>query len=187
MVESVKNFFQVKERGSIFNKSTLTDFQSRFFLLVFSLGVLSLYAYRIINPVSAKFSLHVYLVFFGITSLFYIFKYLINKIIGYVFLKLPAEKQARITYDNVISYLGIVLFPMLIFQIYFPENFQYPVRTISLIIVIIACLLIVIKLFQFFYNNIVDSFYIMLYLCTLEILPVLILFKGYDFIFKVFN
>ena len=137
VIESMRTFFTVKDRGSIFYKRTMSDFESRLFLVIFSIGVFSLYSYLIINPSGENFSVITFFNFLGITTGFFVLKYLIIKIIAYVFLHPTVQKQTTESYYNVLIYLGLVLFPLLIFQIYFLEDLKHYVKIASLILCLI--------------------------------------------------
>jgi len=180
--ETVKSFFQMKERSSIFSKATVNDFQIRIFLIVFSIGVLGLYAYLLFHKAGSAFSVLKFLYILLITGLFVGFKSVLFDLMGYVFLNPSDAKMAKEGYFNVFSFLGVVLFPLLIIQIYIPFDFNGIVELISLIMCIIGYILIVFKLFQIFFHKIVASFYILLYLCTLEFLPLFALYQVYQFV-----
>ena len=175
--ESVRTFFQVKDRSSIFSKATINDFQSRFILILFSVGVLSLYGYILLIPSGKPFEITQYALVLGVTLLFYIFKFLSIEVLGYVFLEKQSLKIARESYFNLLIYLGIVLFPLLIFQIYFPLWLNDYTVYISLIMCALLVVLLIFKLFQIFFQKAVTSFYLLLYLCTLEILPVFLIYS----------
>lgn len=183
-IESFRTFFQIKERGSIFNKSTLSDFQSRTLLIVFSIGVFSLYSYVILFTPGNKFEFRTYLLLLGATSAFFLIKYLLIKIAGYVFIQPSIEKIAVESYFNLLSYLSIFLFPLLVFHIYFPGYLIHYVSITSLVLCCLASLTLIIKLFLIFFEKIATILYIFLYLCTLEIVPVVLLFYAYQFIIK---
>jgi len=180
--ETLKTFFQVKERSSIFSKATVNNIRIRLLLILFSIGVLSLYVYLIIFKSANPFSIRVYCYFFVLTGLFFGIKSLLFDLIGYVFLTPLTIKMAKDSYFNILSILGTALFPLLIFLIYIPYNFYRITELISLFICFAACILVIIKLFQIFFHKIVASFYILLYLCTLEILPLIILYRVYKLI-----
>lgn len=182
ILETVRTFFQVKERSSIFSKVTINDFRFRFFLISFSTGVISLYAYVLLHNSSSPFDLREYLYFIVVTSIFFGIKALFIDLICYVFFDPRITKMAKNSYFNIISFLGIALFPLLISYIYMPVYLSNITETISLVICIIGCILIIIKLFQIFLHKTIASFYILLYLCTLEFLPLLALFKVYQLI-----
>ena len=136
----------------------------------------------IIFKSATPFSIKTYSYFFLLTGLFFGLKSLIFDIIGYVFLTPLSLKMAKESYFNILTILGTALFPILIFLIYIPYNLYQIAESISLFICIGACILVIIKLFQIFLHKIVASFYILLYLCTLEILPLIILYRVYKLI-----
>jgi hypothetical protein len=135
----------------------------------------------IFNPES-HFQLKTYGYFLIITSIFLGIKSMLIDVIGFVFLSPSNKKMAKESYFNIISILGVSLFPLLILQIYIPSGYYYITEIISLGMCVGACILVIIKLFQIFFHKIVASFYIMLYLCTLEILPLIILYRVYKLI-----
>jgi hypothetical protein len=182
LIDTAKTFFQVKERSSIFSKSTINDLRFRFFIIVFSIGAISFYLYLTINQNGTQFTLLKFSYFYLATALFFLLKSLLLDLIGYVFLDHASLKIAKESYFNILSFVGIVLFPILLLRIYIsPDLIQY-VDTIALVVSIIAFILVVIKLFQIFLHKIVASFYIMLYLCTLEFLPLIALYQVYRLI-----
>jgi hypothetical protein len=182
IAETAKNFFQVKERSSIFSKATVNDFRFRFYFILFSISVLSFYAYLVFyNPIT-NFSLLTYCYFLVATGIFFILKSLVFDLIGYVFLSPQILKMGKDSYFNIISIFGIAMFPLIILQIYIPGNYYNLIGLICLIVSVSAVILVIIKLFQIFFHKIVASFYILLYLCTLEILPLIALYRVYKWL-----
>jgi hypothetical protein len=180
--ESVKNYFQPKKRSSIFSKSTVFDSRYRSFFVLFAIGAISLYIYFLLYVPEKNFTFPTFIKIFGLTAIFVFVKSLFIDLIGYVFLDKSTTKIAKESYFDVISFLGITLFPLLIIQIY---SFRavYPIAGIaSLLLCIIAVNMIIIKIFRIFFRKIISFFYIMLYLCTLEILPLIGLFHLYGLI-----
>jgi len=175
--ESLRYFFKMKVRTSYFNKTTLNDFYSKSILILFSIGVFSLYSYLHIYKPESGFHFNNFIYLFLVFLAFYLLKYIIISILGYVFLESANLKTALEYYYNILIFLAISLFPLLFCQIYMNQNFVFIVQTISLIFGIIALVLLTIKFFQIFFNNLLVSFYILLYLCTLEILPLFILYR----------
>jgi hypothetical protein len=180
--ESVKNFFQVKERSSIFSKATVNDFQIRLFIIIFAIGVYSLYGFYLFHKPGTDFSLLKFGAFLIATFVFVGLKSLLFDLMGYVFLDHGSLKMAKDGYFNVFSLVGIILFPLLIIQIYIPYNLYNITEIISLTTCILGYFLIIFKLFQIFLHKIVASFYILLYLCTLEFLPLIALYQVYQLI-----
>jgi hypothetical protein len=180
--ETAKNFFQVKERSSIFSKATVNDFKIRLFIIIFSIGVISLFVfYQLHNPES-PFRILQFCFVLAVTFLFFGVKVLIFDLLGYVFIETSNLKMGKEAYFNIVSFLGMTLFPLLVVQIYIPYNLDNTIETISLIVCILGFILVIFKLFQIFFHKIVASFYILLYLCTLEILPLIATYKVYKLI-----
>jgi hypothetical protein len=180
--ETIKTIFQAKERNSLFGKTTISNFRFRFFLIEFSVGVISLYAYLFFLTPGTSFTILKYGYFFLATSLFFGLKSVLFSILGYVFFDFKDLKMAKESYFNIMSLLGVALFPIIIFQIYLPYNIESISQIISLVLFVIAYVFVVIKLFQIFFHKIVASFYILLYLCTLEFLPLFALYQVYNLI-----
>ncbi len=180
--ESVHSFFKVKERSSIFSKTTVRDFESQFFLIIFTTAVISMHINIFMGQKFSEFSFNLFVKFTAMTSGFILIKYFLIQITGYVFSSVQKLKIAHESYFNIYIYTGILLYPLLIFKIY---SYEIPLQIINLIIIAAVTFggfLLIIKLFQIFFENIVDTFYLLLYLCTLEILPFFLLFKGYSLI-----
>ncbi len=177
--ETIKTFFQVKSRSSIFSKTTINDFRFKFFLILFSIGVLSLYSYILIYPNDTDFSIQGFGLIMSITLLFFVLKSIVISFVGYVFIDTVPLKMAKDSYFNTLSFLGIVLFPILVFRIYTPFNIIEILDYISFFSVFLAYIFVTIKLFQIFYQKTVAFFYIFLYLCTLEFLPLIALYLVY--------
>ena len=182
ITDAIKTFFQVKERSSIFSKASVTDSRFRVFLIVFAVFVISLFAYLNFYQIKSSFSLVKYFEFILVSSVFFGFKILSFEIMDYVFLDNKSARLAKESYFNVLSFLGIILFPLLVAQIYVAVEFVKISNDFGLLAIILAYILIIIKLFQIFFHNIVSFFYILLYLCTLEILPIFILYRAYQFL-----
>ena len=182
IAETMKSFLQVKERSSIFSKATVNDSRLRLLLVSFSICVLSLYVYLMVFNPSGHFSIKNYGFLLIATGLFFGIKSLIFEMIGYIFLTPSTLKMGKESYFNIVSILGVILFPLLILQIYVPSGLYNMTEMISLIMCLSACILVIIKLFQIFFHKTVASFYILLYLCTLEILPLIVLFRVYKLI-----
>ncbi len=180
--ETAKNFFQVKERSSIFNKATVNDFQIRLFIITFSISVISLSCYYLLHTAGTDFSILKFGIVLAITFTFFGLKSLLFDLLGYIFLDPASTKMAKDSYFNIISLLGMILFPLLIIHIYVPYDIHYITQFIGLLVCILSYILIIFKLFQIFFHKIVASFYILLYLCTLEFLPLIALYQVYKFI-----
>ena len=117
------------------------------------------------------------LIVVGFIGLYLLFHWLIFRLMGYIFrLNMAAESYSK-AYFTVISGLGIVLFPIATCLIYLPQHSENYLLMIGYIFIALAIVLLLIKSIQIFYSKIASLFYIILYFCTLEILPILITIK----------
>lgn len=181
LIKSLKTIVNTKERTSIFNNTTVIDLRFRFLNIFFTVGVISLYVYIVIQPYP-KYSLQEYAFLCVITSVFLLLKSFIIDLTGYVFFDKSKVKLAKESYFKILSFFGILLFIILNVRIYSIGQYVSIVDYIALILGGFALVLIILKLFQIFLYKTIASFYILLYLCTLEILPLFLLFRVYKLI-----
>ena len=179
---SIKVFFHTGERRTYVEDKTTSNLKSRLLLLIFSSGVFSLYFYVLNSNLYTSFSLKGFLNYFLLTLAFLVVKYLLFRFVGYIFIAKTVLTNAISNYYNIIIYLGLLLFPQLIVRIYAKLDVAYYIDFVTLIIAIIAAIIMIIKLNQIFLHKCIASFYLLLYLCTLEILPLILLFQAYKVI-----
>ena len=183
LIEEVRSVFKVKERTSIFSNITASTSRFRYVYVFFALCVFALYAYVIYyEPATNDFSFIKYLYFLGALVAWFVLKYLSIELLGYVFFDKKVIDIAEKSYSSFISLLGIILFPLLIIYIYSAPETGHIITYISLAACAVIVVLAILKLFQLFFSKLLDFVYILLYLCTLEILPVLALFQVFDII-----
>lgn len=182
IVETTKDFFYLKERSSIFIDSSANALQLKISFLIISIGSIGLFLYSLFFHEDTSSSFHnklVYLaLFFLLTVGFFVFKLLTFKILGYVFFDKSTSSIFIRDYFSIIFGLGIVLLPIVIGLIYTDEQFFMLFLIFGLLMFLCASLLILYKIFQIFLVNLYSLFYILLYLCTLEILPIVIVIKA---------
>ena len=148
-------------------------------MMLFSIGVFSLTAYLFYYDGASEFSFVSYLKYVALTSLFFLIKIALLNIVGYVFTDTRNQKLVKEGYFDVMLMLGITLFPVMIVHVYAKSPLTTITEIGSQVLLTIAFVLLVIKLFQIFLQELAASFYILLYLCTLEILPLIALFLAY--------
>lgn len=182
ITETLKNFFVKRSRSGTFFRSASHNLQSRLMLSLFSTAVIVLFVYTsIFQEGNFEFSRYLQMLATGI--LYLVLKYYLISIIGYTFLNDEFTILSKEAYFTIYSLLGVLLFPILVINIYLPlgENNNFP-DIIALLFTGLALITVILKVFQFFYHKLLDIFYIMLYLCTLEILPLIGMFQAYKFI-----
>jgi hypothetical protein len=172
-------FKKQRERTSIFEPE-ITAPEIRFRMLVRALGVigLSVYAYSFVaslmpgaNNLMALILLICLCV--GVVLLLWI-KYIIFSFLSFIFFDKKQTTPFVNAYFTIVFGLGVFLLPIVAFQTLVALSFVPWLQIMSIIACIIATLLILYKIIQIFWLDYYSIFYIILYLCTLEILPILV-------------
>jgi len=104
-------------------------------------------------------------------------KWGIYKTINWIFFEKSRNLSWTLSYFNIIVWLGLVLLPVISLMVYFDLTTQSSFIFMALAI-ISAKILLLWKCFNNFFGKFHGIFHLILYFCTLEILPDLILWKG---------
>ena len=149
------------------------------FLLIFGLFIYLVFAHFNINPLSLK-PFPAYLLYTGIITILLLIKYILTSLAGKIFNQ--EETFREYLYHILIIYknLGIVLIPIVFCIAYIPEDLRIYFIIIALAIVALSYLFRFVKGFQLIIKKDVLIFYLILYLCTLEIMPVLFCYKFFS-------
>ncbi len=193
--DGVRVVFRKKEgRNSLF-EDELKAVEVRYRIMLIFLGVLGLnvFLFPFVEqsiPNENTFTALVVLmsIFLGI-ALFLGLKWLLFKLLEYVFFFSDKQvRQFRSAYFSVIFGLGLCLLPLVTAQSFVSTGLSRMFDSISLILCVVSVFLIIYKIIQLFWNWRDSIFYILLYLCTLEILPVLVglqVIKQLSFVLQV--
>lgn len=162
-----------KERESIFKKTSIRNIYSLLFFYIYQTGIIALAVYIGLFQEDKPFALTSYLVILLTIGLAFLAKYLIFKYLEYVFFyrKNYAKKWIE-TYFNIIGATSIIILPCVVLYLFLPSQLSYIPVIITVGCCLVSSVVLIIKLFQLFFQKLLASFYILLYLCTLEILPV---------------
>ena len=148
---------------------------SLFLLYLFTMSLLLYFVATYINPNNN--SPFLYPAILGMITVAYLIKFLFNSILGYLF---DCSQHVPTYTYNVLLYnylLGILLIPSLAL-IYF-SDFQNS-QLLNFIILPLISIILLIRFVRFFaigISNNISYLYIILYICTLEILPLVVLGK----------
>ncbi len=108
---------------------------------------------------------------------FYNIRFIICKTVGYIFLVNETFEEYNHNEKLSNKNIGLLLFPVIILIPYVPVIFKPLILYLGIAIVFIIFILRIIRAFQIIIRKEVSSFYLILYLCTIEILPILFLVK----------
>ena len=180
--QQLKSIFTTRERASLFDEAIGSDIRYTFALIVnacIMLGISAYYyvVYSIPQLLDAERSF-ILLGFFIFLSVFYmIIKWGLYKIINWIFFEKARNLSWMVSYFNVIVWLGLVLLPVILLTVYFDLTASNSFLFMALAI-LSAKILLFWKCFNNFFGKIHGILHLIMYFCTLEILPDLILWKG---------
>jgi len=115
-------------------------------------------------------------------SFFIIYKYITYYFTGYVFFDKEASQRWINTVSSAICLSGIVLFIPALILFYVEEAYIFVVYVI-LIYYIFVQIIVLYRQFVLFFNKKSSLLYFILYLCTQEIIPLFLLYKGFVYLF----
>ncbi len=112
----------------------------------------------------------------GVMAAYYVAQVVIYYILGYTFTS--AHRRALLVsgFTSSQSLLGCLLMPMALVAIFYSEA-AGAMLILAFICYVLARIVFNIKGFRIFYHNFSSLLYYILYLCTLEIIPLLIIYR----------
>ena len=175
--QNITNYFSSNNRTSIFSKTSIDSFEQKIYFFTFSSLTIALIGYLLFCNQKSEFSAFTYSKYLGITLIFFAIKFILSKIIEFVFFDKNTMRLLIDGYLNMLTLVSAGLYLIAIIQVYAKFDGTQIINLTTLILLILGLLLFSIRLLQIFLHKFADSLYIMLYLCTLEILPVLLLIQ----------
>ena len=185
LLQRMHDFFLIRERNSIFNQETVGDVHCRMLLLLQTclLVAILLCSRQHAGTVSwgVPFSMCIYA---SLLFLYGLVKWLLYGVIDWIFFNKTKNRLWMDAYFFVYALLGVLLFPLVLLVVYFGLP---PITTViyCLILFVFANLLLLYKCFCIFFNKNHGVFYLIVYFCTLEILPFFVLGKGIGLISNI--
>ncbi|MCH5328658.1 MAG: DUF4271 domain-containing protein [Coprobacter sp.] len=121
----------------------------------------------------------------GCAAAYYLLQVAVYKLLGSIFSN-PVDTARWLSgYISIHSLLGIFLFPVTFIMIYVPSLSQGALG-IAVTLYILSRILFIYKSIKIFLRDIYGILYFILYLCALEVIPLILLFRGvvaiYDFL-----
>jgi hypothetical protein len=144
--------------------------------IVLSFFLYESFTFLKLSPVRLT-SYNLFLLFLNILILYTLIRSAVLKLFNYLFRTDPIISEY--VHNNFIinKSIGIVLFPVTIAICYMPESFAGTLFVIGLVMLAAGIIFKMIRGYQIIIRKEVLFFYLILYLCTLEILPLLLGYK----------
>ena len=161
-----------------FQEHNLTARYLRFLLLLLSAGIITFMLLVIgRNYADIPVTLTSYLLIFAALTVFYLLKTFLRYLLGYLSKTLPAATVIAY-YSQLHIIIGSLLFFPLLILFFNKENIGFTVLMIALTIICVSMFFIyLLRCWQIFSAANIPVFFRFLYLCTLEFVPFLIIYK----------
>lgn len=180
--KQLKDFFHTRERDNLFTERTQTEMRGQMFLIFqtcFALSILSFdytqeYQVEVFNQVSPYRILALSL---SVFCLFFLFKIGIYGFVNSIFFTRTQRKLWTESHLMCILGLGIGLLPLALLVVYFDLGIRHAIYLFAAILILDEALLFY-KCSRIFFNYTLGWVHLFLYFCTLEVVPVLILYRA---------
>lgn len=177
ILHQLKDFFYIPRTDKTSSSASSEKFPFHIFLSIQTCLLLAItYYFYITHYVADTFVLdapyELIGIFFGVFIAYFIFKIIIYKVVNLIFFRSKKSKQWTWTLTFITALEGIALFPAVILQVYFNLPMQNVVYYF-IFVLILTKILTIYKCRVIFFRQISDFLQIILYLCALEIIPLL--------------
>lgn len=190
IVQYLKDLFRHKERASLFDEASKPNGRYLFLLITVTcvLGGIFLYDFLIgSHPALSeeRFRLPVLAISIGIPLIYVMAKQGAYAFINWIFFDKEQNKSWMQTYLGLVGMLCFLLFPLFLLTVYSGLDKQISFYFILLILVF-AKILLFYKSIRNFFNHFYGILHLILYFCALEIIPILLTWKGIVYINNIF-
>ncbi len=176
----IQSLFNYSTASRMFRERNVSLGQGEIRLEIFSYLVFGLllyqaaYYFNLNIPLSGFLS---FLISVGVVLVFFMLKKLMYLAVGFVTGKTAETGEFLYNFSNHIRVMGILSLPIVAFIAWSPVPGPYPLFLAGLTLVFILYLILLWRGAKIFLKKQFSIFYLFLYLCTLEILPLLLMLK----------
>ena len=171
VIGSFRSLTAAKERESLFSDVTRNT-AGDICMFIYEVSIVGLCIYTMLFR-GADFSFPGFLIAVGLVCTLSAVKYLLIRLTCYVFLDKNALPAMMLHYSNLYIVVTTLLYPVLLLALFAPFMTYFATLILLSIIAFMALAIWFLKAFRLFFTNFLASFYIFLYLCTLEIAPLI--------------
>ena len=166
---------------NIYSDPGIVTKRLRQFLLFFYFFSVGLWLYLVFTYFNLSFfELSNVSLFFALLAsiiVLYLLRTIIMRLTGYIFSRQSLYNEYLFHHFLINKVFGLAVLPFLLAIAYSKEPYTEIMVWTSIGIFIIALIMRVIVAISYIFRNVVSKFYLILYLCTLEILPVLVIVR----------
>ncbi len=175
----------VRRRANEFDDRSVSESRLMLSLVVVACVSESILIFSMLyNPAGAASPIRILAPILGVTALYYMIQLAAYSTVGWVFTDRENSGQWLKGFNSSQALLGISLIIPALVTLFYPAA--------SLLMAVAGCLLyvvargvFVVKGFRIFYTDLFSWVYFILYLCTLEIAPLVLMYRGVKLIYSV--
>ncbi|MDE6099380.1 MAG: DUF4271 domain-containing protein, partial [Muribaculaceae bacterium] len=169
----------VRRRANVFDEHTTNETRVLILLIIQYVAYLGILLYALAGLGHTLETSHIFQTtasLMGLAGAYYCFQLCAYNVVGYVF-GTPDNRRQWIRGFNASQALaGLTLMIPALITIFYPDAAR-PTLAVAAVFYIIARAAFIIKGFRIFFTGISSLVYFILYLCTLEIIPVIIIYR----------
>lgn len=178
----LKNFFYNRDRNQIFTLKSDSEMKNQSFIILLACFLLTILFFNytelkltsVFNRVSPYKLLAIDM---GILLVYYFFKYLYYALFNWTFFSGQKRSQWLNAYNLIILCRASCYFPLVLLVVYFDLNINTTIIAF-LSILAVSEILVIFKAKQIFFVYKFGLVHLFLYFCTLEMAPLLVLWKA---------
>ena len=194
LLQSLRKLFLTHEIGHLFHKQPAID---TYFLTLLTLQTCLLVSILLLKFQSDGFVIStterlttsassILLACYSLMTVLYcIAKRYIYRFINWIFFDKAKNNLWTDAYFFILSIFGMLLLPVTLLAVYGNLPFHLSI-IIPVFLFFLMNLIFIYKCFSIFFSQLHGSFYLFLYFCTLEILPLLVVWKGIEMVNDIF-
>ena len=182
VIRQTKNFFNIHREGLTEITETAVEIRFQTFLAFLNcLLVALLFYFYTLYAIGDTFILAsqyiLIAIFLALSSVYFLFKVVLYTFVNGVFFDGKKNRQWIKSYLYIYSVEGALLFPIVILWAYFDLSIQIAAIYVVIVLIIVK-ILVLFKCFLIFFRQSVVKLQIILYFCTLEIIPMFFLWEA---------
>lgn len=175
----------VRRRANVFDDRSASESRLMLSLVVVTCVSESILLFSLVyNPAGVASPIRILAPILGVTALFYMVQLAAYSTVGWVFTDRENSGQWLKGFNSSQALLGISLILPALFTLFYPAA-SAMMAGLGCLLYVLARGIFIIKGFRIFYTDLFSWVYFILYLCTLEIAPLVMLYRGVKLIYSV--
>lgn len=168
----------IRRRANVFDEHTTNESRVLVLMLVEYVAACSLLLYaaiRLQSPLDTGHIFNAVARLMGLMAGYYVLQLCAYSFVGYLFTEKIGRQQWVRGFNASQSLAGLLLLIPALITLFYPSATYYTL-IVAVSVYLLARIVFIAKGFRIFFNKITACFYFILYLCTLEIIPALIVY-----------